>query len=123
MKNLLSYLPLLFITCLMSYSIYVVLTTNIIFSYEHYIGLTVILIALISMPFSRLINRISTLSVLVLGSFSQAAFTPIISRTRLGLAIGHFSIEIVIQRYCIILLILFIILNWGWIKGWKQRAA
>ncbi|CAL1519028.1 hypothetical protein MMC2321_02773 [Chitinophaga sp. MM2321] len=96
----------------MMYSIYVVGTSGIIFSYEHYIGFVLILIGLVSLRFSPLINKLDTFFALLLGTFSQAAFTPIITRYRFGFTIEDKGLDIVIQPYCLFLMMLFIILNW-----------
>lgn len=113
MKKIVSYTPFIIITGLMTYSIYTVGTSNIIFCYEHYIGLVLILIGLISLWYRLAVNMIATFFALLLGVFSQAAFTPIITRYRFGFTIEGKGLDIVIQPYCLFLMVLFIILNWS----------
>ncbi|WP_291912689.1 hypothetical protein [Chitinophaga sp. CB10] len=121
MKRIISSLPLAVIFCLMVYTIYVVSTTNIIFSYEHYIGLTLIVFAIVALPFSRKASTIATFVALLLATFSIAAFTPIISRVRLGYTINGRGLDLVLQPYCILLLVLFLIFNWKYLYDLKKE--
>ncbi|MFB6455038.1 hypothetical protein ACE38W_07215 [Chitinophaga sp. Hz27] len=117
MKKILPYISLLVISCLMAYSIYEVATTQYCFTYEHYIGLVLILVALIAIPFNQTVNRYATFVVLLLSTFGQAAFTTTISRTSIWGGISNAKLTIVLQPYCLLLLILFLIFNWEWFKG------
>jgi hypothetical protein len=117
MKKKVSYIPLITITGLMTYSIYIVETSDIDFSYEHYIGLVLILISWGLMKYSVVISKLATFLALFLGVFGQAAFTPAISRYRIGFTIAGIGLDILIQPICLFLIVLFIILNWDFIKG------
>ena len=105
----------------MVYSIYTVGTSDIIFSYEHYVGLALILVGLISLWYSLSVNMIATFFALFLGIFSQATFTPIITRYRFGFTIEGKGLDIVIQPYCLFLIGLFIILNWSFFRKMIKR--
>ena len=97
----------------MVYSIYTVGTSNIMFSYEHYIGLSLIITGWAAWRYSAFINKVATLLALVLATFSIAAFTPVIASYRLGFSIGRSGMDVVLQFYCLFLLMLFVILNWN----------
>lgn len=116
MKKVVSYVPLVIITGLSIYSMCIVATSNIIFSYEHYIGIVLILISWLLLIHSIKISKLSTLVTLLAGVFSQAAFTPVISRYRIGFTIEGIGFDILIQAYCLFLIVLFIILNWSFLK-------
>lgn len=111
MKNLLSYFPLLVITALMLYSVYSVGTSDLIFSYEHYLALVFIFASWLSWRFNVIISKLSTLLVLILAVFSQAAFTPVILRHRIGYTINGHGFDILLQPYCVLLLVFFLIVN------------
>jgi hypothetical protein len=117
MKKIAPHLPLVIITGLMIYSIYVVSTGNIVFSYEHYIGLALILLSIATFRYSPFVSRAATFFALFLGTFSQAAFTAVITRYRMGYTIGGKGLDIILQPYCLLLLILFMVLNWGFFKN------
>lgn len=71
MKKIVPYIPFIIITGLMLYSIYTVRTSNIIFSYEHYIGLVLILIDLISLRYKLLVNTLATFFALFWESLAR----------------------------------------------------
>lgn len=96
-------------------SFYVVATSEIAFSYKHYIAICLILASWGLWKWDVL-SKVATFMVLLLSTFNQAAFTPVIRRQRIGFEIGSVGIEITIQFYALLLLILFIILNWTFIK-------
>lgn len=117
MKKIVSHIPLIIITGLMVYSVYIVETSDVIFSYEHYIGGVLILISLVLLRYSVVISKLTTFLAIFLSVFSQAAFTPVISRYRLGFTIEGIGLDILIQLYCLFLLVLFIILNRSFLMG------
>jgi hypothetical protein len=117
MKKIVSHIPLISITGLMIRSIYIVETGNIIFTYEHYIGIALIILSLLTLKYNIVISKLATCFVLLLGVFSQAAFTPVISRIRLGFTIGGIGLDLLIHPYCFFLIALFIILNWDFLRN------
>jgi hypothetical protein len=120
MKRILPYIPLCVITGLLIYCIYIVSTSNIAFSYEHYIGLSLVLASWCLWSWGFL-NRLACFLALLLGTFGQAAFTPVINRYIFGFSIEGKGLDIVIQPYCLLLLILFITLNRNFIKNAIKR--
>jgi hypothetical protein len=88
MRQNIGHIPLVIISILMSYCIYTVMNSNIIFSYEHYIGLSAIIFAIVALFINQAISKILTGVVLILGTFSIAAFTAIIEYNRIGFSIG-----------------------------------
>lgn len=111
-----SYIPLIIITGLMIHSLYQVGTSNKAFSYPHYLGLILILISLVFLIFNIIISKLATFLALLLGTFSQAAFTTTIYRYRIGGTIEGRGFDILIQPLCWALLILFIVLNISFLK-------
>ncbi|MBS0030882.1 hypothetical protein ACTJJ0_28070 [Chitinophaga sp. 22321] len=107
MKKIVPYIPFIIITGLMMYSLYTVGTSNIIFSYEHYIALVLMLVGVISLWYNLSVNMLATFFALLLGTFSQAAFTPIITRYRFGFSVENKGLDIAIQPYCLFLMMLF----------------
>jgi hypothetical protein len=59
--------------------------------------------------------------IIILGTFSQAAFTPIITYHRIGFSNDNFSIDLKIQYYCLFLLFLFILLNLNLVEEISKR--
>ncbi len=101
----------------MAYSIYTVATSNIIFSIKHYIGLGLIAIALIGLMFNVLISKVATFSALVLATFGLAAFTPTVTIYSFGFTTNGKGIDLVVQPYCLFLMLLFILLNRQFFAG------
>ena len=60
--------------------------------------------------------ELATFAALLLGTFSQAAFTPVITRYRFGFTLSGKGLDILIQPYCLFLLLLFIVLNWSTVR-------
>ncbi|WP_143097817.1 hypothetical protein [Chitinophaga sp. CF118] len=112
-----SYIPLIIITGLMIHSLYQVGTSNRAFTYPHYLGLILILISLVFLKLKIVISKLATFLALLLGTFSQAAFTTTIYRFRIGGSIEDRGFDILIQPLCLGLLILFIVLNISFVKG------
>ncbi len=123
MKQNIGYIPLIIISILMAYCVYTVMVSNIIFSYEHYIALGAIILSITALFIKQLVSKIVTIIVLILGTFSFAAFTAIIEYQRIGFSIGGFGVDIKIQPYCFFLLLLFIFLNLDFIKQIFRRKT
>jgi hypothetical protein len=123
MKKNIGYLPLIIISVLMSFCIYKVITSNVIFSYEHYLRIFAIIFSIATLFFKKIISKLITLSILILSTFSFAAFTPIIEYRRIGFSIGDFGIDIKIQSYCLLLLLLFIFLNLDFLKQFFKESS
>lgn len=115
-KKIVAYIPFAIIAVLTIYSIYVVVTTNIIFSYEHYIGFVLVLVALLSLWYNLKVHKWATFLALLLVTFGQAAFTPIITRYSVGFTIEGKGGDIIIQPYYLCLIVLFIVLNRGFLR-------
>jgi hypothetical protein len=121
MKKYIGQIPLIIIICLMIYSIYTVSTTNIAFSYEHYMGFAVIVISTIVIFFNSTFSKIFTGIGLLGGVFSLVAFTPTINYYRIGYTVNRNGMDIKIQMYCVLLFLLFIILNFDFLKSLFKR--
>lgn len=116
MKKNIGHIPLIIISILMAYCIYTVMISNVVFSYEHYIGLSAIVFSIVTLFVRQTLSKAVTGAVLILGTFSFASFTAIIEYHRIGFSIGDFGVDIKIQYYCLFLLLLFIFLNLDFIK-------
>lgn len=121
MKKYVGYIPLIVISILMSFCIWTVMTTSIVFSYEHYIGLSAIILSLVTAFTMPIISKTITGIVLFLGTFTIAAFTASIRYHRIGFSFGDFGVDIKIQYYCVVLLLAFIFLNLDFLKSIFKR--
>jgi predicted membrane channel-forming protein YqfA (hemolysin III family) len=121
MKKYIGNLPLLIIAILMSVCIYTVMTSNLAFSYEHYIGLIGIIFSIFMLFVKPAISKLATGIVLLLGTFSFAAFTSIIEYHRIGFSIEGNGLDIKLQPYCLLILLLFVIFNLDFIKNLFKR--
>lgn len=121
MKQNIGHTPLIIITFLMSYCIYTVTVSNVVFSYEHYIGISVVIFSIVALFIKQMVSKVITGIALILGTFSIAAFTAIIEYHRIGFSIGDFGVDIKIQYYCLFLLLLFIFLNFNFIRSLIKR--
>ena len=122
MKQNIGHIPLVIISILMAYCTYTVMVSDVVFSYEHYIGLSAIIFAITALFIKQVISKIITGIVLILGTFSIAAFTAIIEYHRIGFSIADFGVDIKIQYYCLFLLLLFIFFNLDFIKSLFKRT-
>jgi hypothetical protein len=111
MRKYIGHIPLTVIIVLLINAIYRVLVSNIIFSYEHYIGLSGIILSIVLFFIKPIFAKVVTGIVLLLATFSIAAFTPIIEYNRIGVSGKGFGVDIKIQIYCMLLLLLFTLLN------------
>jgi hypothetical protein len=121
MKKYIENLPLLIIAILMGVCVYTVMTSDLAFSYEHYIGLSGIILSIITVFIKPAISKLATGVLLLLGTFSFAAFTAIIEYHRIGFSVEGKGVDIKLQPYCLLLFILFIILNLEFMKGILKR--
>jgi hypothetical protein len=111
-KYWLDFIPLLILTVYVVILIWTVSTTNIIFSYEHYIGLTLYVIA------TGLLIKIHKLGVLVLGVtlllgvFKVLSYSAVIIYHSYGGSLnGYSSPEIKIQSIFILWLLVHFIIS------------
>jgi hypothetical protein len=111
-KNLLDFIPLIALTIYAIVLIWTVATTNIIFSYEHYIGLTLLVIT------AGLFIKRHKLGVLLLGFtmllglFKVLSYSAVITFHSFGGSInGHSSPEIKIQAIFILWLLIHLIVS------------
>lgn len=123
MKKYIGNLPLLIIAILMSVCIYTIMTSDLAFSYEHYIGLTGIILSLVAAFIKPTISKLIAGILLLLGTFSFAAFTAIIEYHRIGFSVEGNGLDIKIQPYCLLLLVLFVILNMDFVKSLFKRRT
>lgn len=123
MKKNIGYIPLLLITALICYCLYVVGTTNIALQLKHYIGIILILISIGALFFNPLISKWVTLLGLIGATFNLVAFTPIIDFFTIGGSIEGKGVDINIQPYSFLILLLFIFLNLGFIKSIFKRKT
>jgi hypothetical protein len=111
-KNLLDFIPLIALTIYAIVLIWTVATTNIIFSYEHYIGLTLLVIT------AGLFIKRHKLGVLLLGFtmllglFKVLSYSAVITFNSFGGSLnGHSSPEIKIQAIFILWLLIHLIVS------------
>lgn len=123
MKKNIGYIPLVIITVLMCYCIYTVMTTNIAFQSKHYIGIIVILISMGALFFNQSISKGVTLFGLIGATFNFIAFTPIIDFFTIGGSIEGKGLDINVQPYSLLILLLFILLNLDFIKSIFKRRT
>lgn len=123
MKKNIEYVPLMLITTLMCYCIYIVSTTNIALQLKHYMGIVVILISIGALFFNPLISKWVILWGLLGATFNFVAFTPIINFLTIGGSIEGKRVDVNIQPYSLLILLLFIFLNKSFIKSIFKRKS
>jgi hypothetical protein len=95
----------------------------LLFSYEHYIGLVGIALSFIVVFIKPIASKLITGVLLILWTFSFAAFTAIIQYHRIGFSVEGSGLDIKIQPYCLLLLVLFIVLNFDFVKSILRRRT
>jgi len=106
-KNLLDFVPLIILTICAIILIWTVGTTNIVFSYEHYIGLTLLVITAGLFAKQHKIGVLSLGLTLLFGLFKILSYSPEITFYSIGGSInGHSSGDIKIQGVFILWLII-----------------
>jgi hypothetical protein len=111
-KNLLDFVPLIILTIYAIVLVWTVATTDIVFSYEHYIGLT--LLAITAGLFIKR-HKLGVLSLgltLVLGLFKVLSYSAVITFHSFGGSInGHSSPELRIQAIFLLWLLIHFIVS------------
>ncbi len=123
MKKNIGHIPLAVISILMFYCIYTVMTTNIALQTKHYIGIIVILISFGALFFNKSISKWVILFGLIGATFNFIAFTPIIDFFTIGGSIEGKGLDINVQPYSLLILLLFILLNLDFIKSIFKRGT
>jgi hypothetical protein len=99
-KYLLDFLPLLILTVYTIVLIWTIATTNIIFSYEHYLGLTLFVFTAALFIVRHKLGVLLLGLTLILGLFKVLSFSATITFSSYGASInGHSSPEIKIQAF------------------------
>jgi len=111
-KYLLDLVPLIILTVYTIILVWTVATTNIIFSYEHYIGLTLLLTTAGIFIKQHKLGVLSLGLTLLLGLFKVLSYSPVISYYVVGGSInGHSSSKIKIQAIFLLWLLIHIIVS------------
>jgi hypothetical protein len=94
------------------YSVYTVLSTDIIFGKKHYFGWVFVGVCIISAAFNKKIGIYITGITLLIGTFNVIAFTPTIEAYSFGFGINDASAtSFKIQSFSFIIFLLYLILN------------
>ena len=111
-KNLLDFIPLIILTIYSVVLIWTVATTDITFSYEHYIGLTLLVITEGLLIKRHKLGVLSLGLTLVLGLFKVLSYSAVITFHSFGGSInGQSSPEIRIQPIFLIWLLIHFIIS------------
>jgi hypothetical protein len=99
-KYLLDFIPFLILIIYTIILIWTVATTNIVFSYEHYIGLTLLVLTAIFLITRHKLGVLLLGLTLILGLFKVLSYSAIIISSSYGASInGYSSPEIKIQAF------------------------
>jgi len=111
-KFYLDFVPIVILTVYTIILIWTVATTNIIFSYEHYIGLTQLLITAVLFVKHHKLGVLSLGLTLLLGLFKVLSYSAVITFLSFGGSInGHSSPEIKIQTIFFLWLIIHFVVS------------
>jgi hypothetical protein len=115
MKKYIGHIPLLIIVILLIIAFYKLKTTEYVFSYEHYIALAGVIMAIIALFINDALSRVITIALLFAATFALASFTIVIKYSRFNVSLGDLRLGFKVQWYCFYLFVLSIILNWRYI--------
>jgi hypothetical protein len=107
---------LIILTVLILHCLFIIATTDIIFSFEHYTGIAIVCVGWLALIFNQVWSHLIVTIGLLISTFTIAAYTPEISYYRLGFSINNFGFDVKIQFYCLLLLILHISFNYKPLK-------
>jgi hypothetical protein len=97
-KNLFDFVPLIILTAYAIVLIWTVSTTNIAFSYEHYLGLTLLVVTFVLFKRQHKLGVLALCLTLVLGLFKVVSYSSIIDYYAIGGSLnGHSSGNVKIQ--------------------------
>ena len=106
-KYILDFIPLVILTVYTIILFWTVSTTNIIFSYEHYIGLTLLFITAVFFILRHKLGVLFSGLTLLLGLFKVLSYSAVITFHSYGGSInGHSSPEIKIQTVFLLWLLI-----------------
>jgi hypothetical protein len=112
LKTLLDFLPLFILTAYAAILLWTVETTNIAFSYEHYIGFALLMVTIVLFLWRHKLGVLFLGFTLILGLFKVLSYSGIIDYHRIGGSINETSSgDIKIQGIFILWLILHFILS------------
>jgi hypothetical protein len=123
MKKWIGHIPLLIISILMIYCVGIVMTSMISLSYEHYIGFIGLFLSILLSFIRPRLGKFLTAILLILGTFVFAAFTPVINYHTFWYRSGETELSINVQPYCVLLFILFVLLNIDFIKSLRRKKT
>lgn len=124
MRKSIGHIPLLIVSIMMAYCLYVVMTTNIALQWKHYVGIIIILISIIALIFNYTVaSKWAVLIGLIGSTFNFVAFTAIIDYVTFGGSIEGKGLDVNFQPYSLLILILFIFLNLDFIKAIFNRKS
>lgn len=121
LKKYVGLLPLLIFTYQLCNCIYVVSTSNVALSYEHYIGFGCIAMAWMSLFLGLRLFRFVVLLMLFLSAFAVAGYTPVLVVYKFGASVNRIGFNIQFQDYCLILTVVFVVLSWSYLKTEVQN--
>lgn len=111
-KRNLYLVPLIIVTLTVFYSTIIVLTTDVIFGYKHYLAFLLITASVISSFVKKELCIYLTGITLLLGTLNVIAFTPAIEAYSFGFSLNDkIKVAFKLQLYSFIVLILYLILN------------
>ncbi|NIG56234.1 hypothetical protein F3J22_22300 [Chitinophaga sp. Cy-1792] len=110
-KSSLQYIPLAIMTLAIGYSIYTILTTNILLAGKHYWGIFFVLASIVAIVLNRKTGKVVTLITLLAGALNLIAFTPVITAYTFGFSVNNNGLDLKVQPFSLWVLLLFIVIN------------
>ena len=112
MKKYAYLMPLIVLTITVIHSCYIIFTTNIVFGTKHYFGFSFVFVGWVCSFIRKELGVYLTGITILAGTFNLIAFTPAIEAYSFGFSFNNVStIDLKIQLYSFLLLILYAALN------------
>lgn len=109
--KLAKHIPLIILSITVLYCIYVAATTNVQFMGKHYWGVGFVAASLSALLINERMSRCIIGITLLLGLFNIIAFTPSIRFYSLGIKINGVTAGLELQRFSLLVSVLFVVLN------------
>jgi hypothetical protein len=111
LKKNAQYIPLAILIIAITYSLYIVSTTNVSLVYKHYWGMFLVLASLVAVMIKSKIGKILTFLTLLVGTLNFIAFTPVIEAYSFGFSLNKAGMDLKVQPFSLWIFLLFIIVN------------
>jgi hypothetical protein len=117
------YVPLLVLVIAIIYCLYVVATTSIMLTEKHYWGIGFVVMALVATLFNSKLGKYLTAITLLIGVVNLIAFTPVIEAYSFGFSLNDVGINVRIQSFSFLVLLLFLAINYRGIISFFRKGA